>query len=125
MTAAYSIFLGTLAALHAPPVLTLILAVFIASVAIGQALFFRGRKPRLASILVGAIVSDVAIIIAMLHEGHFPISDVAPIIAFYTVSGSLFGYIAGVLVGTVFFASRCHPPAVLKAAFRTATRLHS
>jgi hypothetical protein len=38
----------------------------------------------------------------MLHEGQFPISVVAPIIAFYTVSGSLFGYIAGVLVGSVF-----------------------
>jgi hypothetical protein len=102
VTAAYSILLGGLSALHAAPVLVAAVAVYVALVGIGQALLFRGLKPRKASILLGAVLLDGAVLVLLLREGRIDISLVVIVMAMYGVFGAILGYIAGVAIGGIF-----------------------
>jgi hypothetical protein len=102
VTAAYSIVLGGLSALHAAPVFIAAVAVFVALVGIGQALLFRGLKPRRASILVGAALLDGTILVLLFREGRVLLGDIFLIVVFYTMIGVICGYVAGVAIGGVF-----------------------
>jgi hypothetical protein len=102
VTAAYSILLGSLTALHVPSNFVIFLAAFITFVGIGQALLFCGRKPRLASVLVGAILTVLSTSVTVLYYGRVPFTFAIYFVAYYSAFGSLFGYLAGVLVGSVF-----------------------
>ena len=101
VTAAYSIFLGSLTALHAPTGFVILLAAFITVVGIGQALLFRGLKPRRASILGGLVIFGL-LALAITYFGNLPRRFFVFLIVGYTLYGAMSGYVAGVIVGGVF-----------------------
>jgi hypothetical protein len=118
VTAAYSLLLGSLSALRVWPVITLGIAGFISFVGIGQALLFRGRKPRLASILVGAALIGLTTLAIWLYNILFiSLADTLYATAVYTIFGALFGYLAGGLIGGVFLLAD-----VLRRRFRRYAR---
>src|SRR5438128_1559737 len=92
VTAAYSIVLGVLSAIHALPGFIAAAAVFIALVGIGQALLFRGRKPRIASVLAGVLALD-GLILFYSVVGQVPVGFVIAVVIVYGIVGAILGYV--------------------------------
>lgn len=105
VTLAYALLFGAfrLAGIQATGVV--LAAGFITCVGVSQAVLFRGKKPRLSSVLVGAVcllgvyVVDIAIRDTLLAP------DLAATLMWFAVLGAILGYFAGVAVGTVFLVS--------------------
>lgn len=55
VTLAYSLLFGVMRFLQAPPALIGVVSLFITLVGLGQALLFRGRHPRAASLVAGIL----------------------------------------------------------------------
>lgn len=116
---AYAILLGTMRLVGASPVTSGHVAGFITWVGIGQALFFRGKRPRLASVAAGAVYLPLAAVIWRVilkaQANNVVIADEIEfaVRAAYclVIGGAIYGYFAGVLVGAVFLfadlARRC------------------
>jgi uncharacterized membrane protein YczE len=91
-----------------PPLAVVKVAGFFTCVAIAQALLFRGKKPRLSSVLVGVVyivghyVSDAMTRNPSLLEFHV---FILLIWLFIAVAGAFCGYAAGIAVGSVFLLS--------------------
>jgi membrane associated rhomboid family serine protease len=81
---------------------------FVTCVAIGQALLFGGKKPRLSSVLVGVIcLLGIYLVYALtrdasLFEFHHRVLLIWLSIA---IAGAISGYFAGVAIGLVFLVS--------------------
>jgi hypothetical protein len=104
--AAFSLLLGCLSGIGAPPAFSLVLAIFVVLVGLGQALLLGGRRPRLASMLVGlvcfALPFFVFALAAASSAGDIPAFFVIAALLQTLIFGPLFGYIAGALIGGVF-----------------------
>ena len=82
---------------------TIVVSVFIATVGTAQALLFKGKRPRLASVLTGAVAFVLLLVIS---NAVFGVSTVSPIeLLFVGIFGSIWGYLAGCLVGVVFMTA--------------------
>jgi len=106
VTAAYAILLSGMSALEFYPLVSCSVAGFITLVGVGQPLLFRGRYPRLASVVMGATLYFFGcLVFAYLH----PRWGVLPMIPFALIAsgifGSFFGYLAGAMVGGVFLVA--------------------
>jgi len=107
VTTAYAILFAVMVALKLPPAVSWMSAGFITVVGIGQALLFRGLKPRTASILVGGPTYSIF----MLGSFFFFSSRMPPASTFIfvlvsgVISGGVLGYVAGALVGGVFLVA--------------------
>ncbi|MBC8871637.1 MAG: hypothetical protein H8E44_19600 [Planctomycetes bacterium] len=103
---AYSLAFGVMRLCNCPPTLFVILAGFVTSVGLGQALLFKGKAPRAASVLVGVTFWFVgAIVVAVQGAGTDvarAIADVFPLVFILLIPAALTGYITGVAVGGVF-----------------------
>ena len=111
VTTAYALLLGGMSALDAHPAFSAIVAGYVTLVGIGQALLFGGKRPRLASMVMGVGINMLGMLVSV---GFFSISRLAVSqIAFFAaiqlvvalVQGTLLGYFAGVLVGGVFLVA--------------------
>jgi RimJ/RimL family protein N-acetyltransferase len=98
LTAAFALLLGLLKALGADASAQALFGILFLCVAAGQALLFGGRRPRLASAVVGAILLPVIVVVIELAEGRFPRPDVLC----STPSGAILGYLVGLSVSFVF-----------------------
>jgi uncharacterized membrane protein len=103
VTLAYAVLFGALRLLHADHIVVLMIAGLISCVGVGQALLFQGKRPRLASLLIGVVVSCCVCVIDIVVLGDWPFIVVALVSS--AVSGLIFGYLAGVAVGSVFLVS--------------------
>lgn len=102
VTAAFSLLLGGLTALDAPPVLKIAISAFVTVIAVAQALFQKYVNPRGTSIVAGAIACTLTAwslwaFFPRMFPGAFPVYTVIIVIV-----GGTFGYLTGTLVGGVF-----------------------
>lgn len=108
VTLAYSLLFGGLRLLRLRPMAVGEVAGFVTCVAIGQALLFGGKKPRLSSVLVGVIcLLGIYLVYALtrdasLFEFHHRVLLIWLSIA---IAGAISGYFAGVAIGLVFLVS--------------------
>lgn len=83
-----------------------VVAAFVTCVGLAQALLFRGRAPRAASVLVGMSFCPVgAVVVAVQGAGpnvERAIAEVIPLAIILLIPGAVTGYITGAAVGGVF-----------------------
>ena len=121
ITAFYAVLFGLLTSLGTEPALdgvsvvfiVVVPTMFVTFVGIGQAVLFQGKKPRLASIVVGAsaflLMELVIVVIEFWRFPGFLAANVELVIGWFTLSviyGSILGYVAGGLIGGVFLVMR-------------------
>ena len=100
--------LGALRVLKLPPIDIAKVAGFFTCVAIGQALLFRGKKPRLSSVLVGAVyIVGLYVSDAMKRDPSLLQFHVFALLIWLAIAiaGVISGYVAGIAVGSVFLLS--------------------
>lgn len=107
VTTAFALLFGVLRALHVPGWGFVIVAGYIIVIALGQALLFGGKKPRLASYLVGAItwfgVHLLAVCLAIVLRGSWDhLEELFPTMFLALTFGGLLGYLTGCLIAGVF-----------------------
>jgi putative addiction module component (TIGR02574 family) len=104
VTLAYSVLLGVMSALRLPPVASLIVAGFITAIGVSQALLFGGKRPRLASVLVGTLIYALSLLGFWLATGQraYPTSTFLVLGTYAAIGGAILGYLSGVVVGGVF-----------------------
>ena len=104
-TAALALVLAILRALHAPFAVMIDVALFVPAVASAQSFLFRGKKPRLASVIAGMLVTGL---MSIGSDAYFIYQGEA--IAFVARSGpflvNLFtggvtGYLTGLVLGLI------------------------
>ena len=98
---------GLLRAFEATPLIFAFVALFFTVVGLGQMLLFKGKRPRRASVIVGACFLSCWALVSLLVD-----SDPAPPIAlgsklvlfllFVSLLGALLGCISGSLISGVF-----------------------
>ena len=91
---AFGLLFAGMRSMRWPPELALVTGLFISFVGVAQALLFKGSKPRLASVLAGAVF----FLTFALIMGFGPW-------LLYLVLGSVLGYVAGTLIGGVFLVA--------------------
>lgn len=111
VTAGYAVLFGSLKmlfnALGETAGVAIVVGGFVTAVGIGQAMLFRGRKPRTASIMVGAVLCSIIMVGMMLWSNprRLPGSMLPFILVYGAIGGIIYGYLAGVLVGGVFLVA--------------------
>lgn len=106
VTAAFSLLLGGMSALDAPPVVMVVVASMLGTVATTQALFRDIANPRGISIVTGAVAFTVMCWIIMASTRYFlPRSFFVNTFIFGIPGGAFFGYLAGTLVGGIFLVA--------------------
>lgn len=104
---ASSVLLAFLVAWGVSAPMVFLLVAFLAVVGLGQAFFFRGTNPRLASVLTGALFCPIYTIGLMTYLSYSrkygpPAEEVILGFMFSLVLGPLFGYLGGGVVGGIF-----------------------
>lgn len=104
VTVAFSLLFGGMRWLQFPAGVSLAVGGFIALVGFGQALLFGGRRPRTASLVIGALVCFLAMLGYWLAGGPraYPTAYLLIVGGYTLVGGALLGYAAGAAVGGVF-----------------------
>ncbi|KAA5538503.1 hypothetical protein FYK55_27575 [Roseiconus nitratireducens] len=105
VTTAFAMLFAFLNALGASSLVTSLIAILLVLVALGQAVLFGGRHPRQASLAVGSVFSVVVVaLLGKINLSSGPDSIIFSVLGNLAV-GALYGYFAGVLVGSVFMVS--------------------
>ena len=108
VTLAYAVLFGALRLMRLGPKDIGQVGGFVTCVGIGQALLFGGKRPRVASMLVGVVclvgiyLASALTADASLLEFHYLALPVWMSIA---ICGAISGYFAGVAIGLVFLVS--------------------
>jgi hypothetical protein len=107
VTLAYSLLFGVMSAASFPPGVSVAMAGFITFVGLGQAFLFGGNQPRTASLVVGALILTLSMLAVWLITGPrmYPTAAILAVLCYLVVGGAILGYLAGVLVGSVFLIS--------------------
>jgi putative addiction module component (TIGR02574 family) len=105
VTVAYSLLFAGMSVVQFPPGVSLAVAGFITLVGTGQALLFGGNRPRTASLLVGTALYSLSMLVYWLVMGRraYPPSVFLVAGTYVLIGGAMLGYLAGVMVGGVFF----------------------
>jgi len=100
ITAMYAVLFAVLRAMDAPPSVYTMVGLFVFAIGLGQMLLFKGQRPRRASMIarLGFVVS--ASILHWIFEGFETIDLVWLLNG--AVYGVVCGYVAGVLIASVF-----------------------
>ncbi|MEN6493863.1 MAG: GNAT family N-acetyltransferase [Thermoguttaceae bacterium] len=111
VTTVYALLFGVLRALHFPAMAFVMVVGYVTVIGLGQAILFGGKKPRLASYLVGAAVCLVLYMLtfwrAILLIGSWKSFPELLSIVFWSLTvGGLSGYVTGCLVGGVFLIAK-------------------
>jgi hypothetical protein len=107
VTLAYSLLFGAMNAISFPPIASAMVAGFILIVGAAQAVLFGGKKPRMASIIAGAVIYSVVMVGAWIASGPRLYSAwqlLAPA-SFVVAGGGMLGYLSGVVIGGVFLVA--------------------
>jgi hypothetical protein len=111
VTAGYAVLFGALkmifSSLGETSGVAITIGGFVTAVGIGQAMLFGGRRPRTASIMVGAALCSIIMVGFSLWSTPRGMSGpMLPFIVVYgAIAGIIYGYLAGVLVGGVFLVA--------------------
>jgi hypothetical protein len=111
VTAAYALMFSVINALFSSiggaAGISIMVGLFVTLVGVGQAFMYGGRKPRTASILVGVTLTCLIMFGSMLFfDSGRGVGFMLPWMLIYGVlTGAIYGYLAGVMVGGVFLAS--------------------
>lgn len=110
VTLSFAVLFGILAAIGLPPIVFGVLATYLAGICIAQMLVFRGKKPREASLIAGALLFVFGLgvaIIAMYATGHRPPDgSFLVLVVIGPTIGAGTGYAAGGAVASVFLLAR-------------------
>ncbi len=106
-TTMVALLFGLTQAAGVPPVVPISLAVFFTLVGLGQMLLFGGKKPRLASFLVGGVACCAPVLAGAVADvvasGGFQLIELmVPALLFAFLFGGVMGYVAGCLLAGVF-----------------------
>jgi len=110
ITAFFAVLFGLLSWLDAPPILIVVVAVFITVVGLAQAILFSGKKPRRASMVTGGAI----FVLLMLLLGadlvgwawRNDLFTLGILLVFWAILGAGLGYAAGCLIAAVFLGRR-------------------
>ncbi len=102
VTIAYALLFGALRSMRSEPIVFVVVAGFITSVGIAQALLFGGKKPRMSSVLVGLVCS---VGFDMTFGSFRLVRGLGGLLTSSAICGAVLGYVAGVAVGSVFLMS--------------------
>lgn len=107
VTLAYSLLFGMMKAISFPPIASAIVGAFILIVGAAQAFLFRGKQPRTASIVAGALTYALAIAAAWIASGPriYGTTELLLSASFTLAGGAFLGYLAGVFIGGVFLVA--------------------
>ena len=107
---AFAVLFAGMQTFHARPEVFVIVAVLFTAVTLGQILLFQGKKPRQASLLVGAAIFPLEIFGLMLWTSRdtrdsleFAIVFSLGVLIISIPGGTLFGYLAGCVMAGIFF----------------------
>ncbi len=108
VTAAFALLFVILRAIGAPGATYALSMLFIVVIGLAQALLFGGENPRVASILAGAVSFPLISIVSMLFapNGPLQVDRIVGAGLCSAVSGALWGYLTGALIGGVFLLMR-------------------
>ncbi|MEM6691219.1 MAG: hypothetical protein AAF664_17470 [Planctomycetota bacterium] len=106
VTAAYAAVFALLRALGAPAQFGLFVIASLTTIALAQAALFQGKRPRLASAFAGTLSLAVTTML-LLPSGpnQFSSDALANIVISIVFWGSLWGYFAGIAIGSLFMLS--------------------
>ena len=104
-TGAYAFLFAGLRAMDASPWIFAIIAGFITVVGIAQAVLLGGRKPRLSSMIAGGVCLAIIALGLATSRGHGAVSLLMFVLVPSLFPGTLFGYLAGTLVGGIFLVA--------------------
>ena len=119
VTAAYGALLAILRLAGWPPIAIVVVLVFISLVGLGQMVLFGSKRPREASIVTGAVLLPVIVLIWTGQASrHDPTSSICGLVCAFPLGGAA-GYLAGGVVAGVFLVmdavdhalTRALPPA--------------
>jgi hypothetical protein len=108
LVTAFAVLFSLLKVLHAPPVAFAVISIFVAVVAACQVLLFKGKNPRKASFVAGAVMYGGALIVAILvthwnDQNHFWfIANLVLGAILGPGAGGMLGYAVGCLVAAIF-----------------------
>lgn len=111
VTAAYALMFSVINALFSSfggaAGISIMVGVFVTLVGVGQAFMFGGRRPRTASILVGTILTCLIMFgsMALFARGGGASFMLPWVLVYGVMTGAIYGYLAGVMVGGVFLVS--------------------
>ncbi len=112
LTAVFAVLFGVLRMLDATPAVFVGITIFVAGVAACQALLFGGKNPRAASIIGGAVIFYLIMVVVCLTNEFGP-RDFTKQITFsfqggmmLFMIGGLLGYLAGGLLAAVFLVRK-------------------
>lgn len=108
VTAAYSLLFGAMSAFNEyfGPAEKVSIGILVTVIAVAQAFYKDIANPRGVSLVTGAIVQTVLVIIAKLTWPSFiPLPFLAALVFYGVLGGLLTGYLAGALVGGVFLVA--------------------
>jgi hypothetical protein len=112
ITAFFALVCGVLKALHAPPLVFVLISGFMLTVAACQALLFGGRNPRKASFIAGMAMYALAAVATALIDAFqrsnlfFPIEELLCGAFGAVVVGGPLGYAAGCLIAAIFLVRK-------------------
>jgi hypothetical protein len=114
VTLAFALFLAAMQLLQAHGAVTLVATAFLALIGGMQMAF--DRAPRQASMIAGGILVPTTVLTVWIADdadslswsavaGFVPVLELAFSLACWSVAGGVLGYLAGILVGSVFLAA--------------------
>ena len=106
VTVAYALLLSLMRVLKFEPLFMVAITSFFTIVGLGQAVLFRGKKPRLASVVAGAVGAGGICVASYWADGGrldglFYVFFFITMIC-YVPWGALLGYVVGTMIGGVF-----------------------
>ncbi|MEM9942312.1 MAG: hypothetical protein AAF939_12165 [Planctomycetota bacterium] len=99
-----SIFLGIATTLNWNLPITGAVIYLVALIGLSQAVLFRGKDPRLASVISGTL-GFVSIVIFLILNFKGGLNQPALVFAFSLLLGAIFGYVVGTCVGGIFLVA--------------------
>ena len=110
LIAVFAVLFSVLEMLQVPPEAFICISIFVGGVAASQAILFKGKNPRAASIIAGAVLFYVTLLVVHFVNGGRP-RDTAMVGSFggamvSVFIGGLLGYLVGGLVAAVFLVRK-------------------
>ena len=111
LVTAFAVLFAVLKTFSAPPAAFIVITIFVGGIAACQSLLFKGKKPRLASVIGGSVMYGVGMIVATIASSHHEGIDYEMELVYYgalwtlAIGGPL-GYIVGCFVASIFLVRK-------------------
>jgi hypothetical protein len=104
ITTVYALLFALLSALHAHPAAFAVIGLCTFAIGLGQMLLFKGKRPRLASVIVGASLGiGFLIVVSIIDELHIHGRIFHwELLAIAAIYGGVSGYVVGSLIASIF-----------------------